>query len=156
MSVGTESILPWVRCWRYRTGGFDVCFWFCCWWAWWSWNDYIFSWFWTLAQMYWVINRVFYMYRKGGVFLMISRWWIFMVNIVGFQYLHLINSSLCTFYVTFYWKFIYFCQWKHEKTALKSSVLMAVWVFLSLLPTTSQNSPELKIHIMNMSQDSSV
>ena len=41
------------------------------------------------------------------------------------------------------------------KTAHKSSILMAVWIFFSAAPT-AQNSPELKIHIRNVAQDTSV
>ena len=45
---------------------------------------------------------------------------------------------------------------KHSlQNALKSSILMAVWHFFSAAPT-AQNSPRLKIHIGNVSQDTTV
>ena len=44
---------------------------------------------------------------------------------------------------------------KHKKTDHKSSILMAVWIFFSAA-LTAQNSPELKIHIRHVAQDTSV
>ena len=50
---------------------------------------------------------------------------------------------------------ISFCPLKHKTTALKISILMAVWIFFSAT-STAQNSPELKIHISNVAQNTSV
>ena len=44
---------------------------------------------------------------------------------------------------------------KNIKNALKSSIVMAVWIFFSAAQT-AQNSPELKVNIRNVAQDTSV
>jgi hypothetical protein len=49
----------------------------------------------------------------------------------------------------------YFLPMKKKKTALKSSILMAVWIFF-YAALTAQNGPRLNFHIGNVSQDTSV
>ena len=42
-----------------------------------------------------------------------------------------------------------------KKTALKSSILIAVWIIFSAAPT-AQNGPELQIHFENLAVDISL
>ena len=43
-----------------------------------------------------------------------------------------------------------------KKNSLKNSLLMAVWIFFSVAPIDCLKQPELKIHIRNVAQDTSV
>ena len=50
-----------------------------------------------------------------------------------------LSSSLCNFSVRMLKSFLKKCPWKHKKADLKSSILMAVWLFISLC---SPNCPK--------------
>jgi hypothetical protein len=54
-----------------------------------------------------------------------------------------------------YFKKVFFFALEKIKSCPKSSLLMAVWIFFSAA-LTAQNSPELKIHIINVAQDTSL
>ena len=72
------------------------------------------------------------------------------------------KAKVCYFWGCFFQLFrvkksfkIFFCPRKHKKMPLKVAYLWKFGLFFSAAPT-AQNSPELKIHIRNVAQDTSL